>query len=280
MSASMSSDRNPLVRLAPIRGLRCDLTLQTHDPSTDLLSRKLHAERQWEPFETKLWVASQQAEAVVVDVGANLGYFSLLSAQHERKASRIFAFEPAADNVALLSYNLDLNDAQRCVDVHAIALGDCDTNGSLHRNEDNRGDHQIYPGDGERVKESIAVRQGADLLSPMVSHINLLKVDTQGSEYGVILGLLPLLRASGDGLRILLELTPYSLRLANSSGRALVTLVASLGLPLWIVDHIEHRLVPSDAEALCEWSDNVDSVSGDRGFMNIFVGIAPQGLPA
>lgn len=274
----MKMDSNLRVRLAPIPGLPGALSLQTHDPLKDLVSRKLHAERQWEPFETALWIACQRAGDVVVDVGANLGYFSLLSAQHQRKASHIFAFEPASDNVALLRDNLDLNDAKGSVEVCAVALGDSDANTSLHRNEDNRGDHQIYSGDGERSQETISVREGAKFLLPRVDRIDLLKVDTQGSEYAVIVGLLPLLQASGGGLRILLELTPFSLRLANSSGRALVTLLASLGLPLWIVDHIEHRLVASDAEALCEWSDNVDSVPGDRGFMNIFMGSAPPEL--
>ncbi|WP_202962350.1 FkbM family methyltransferase [Congregibacter litoralis] len=252
--------------------------MRTHNPKGDLVSRKLHDEGAWEPFETRLWIASQRPGDIVVDVGANLGYFSILSALNPAIASRIFAFEPAADNVLLLQKNLRWNRCERDVEIVPIALGDDDGQCALYRNEDNRGDHQIYAGDGPRSQEMITVRHGAGLLSPRIDRIDLLKVDTQGSEQAVMQGLLPLLHKSADNLRMLVELTPYSLRLAGSSGRVLVTLIAALGLPLWIVDHVEHRLVASDAAALCQWSDNVDAVADDRGFMNIYAGVPPQEL--
>ena len=88
----------------------------------------------------------------------------------------------------------------------------------------------------------------------------------------MILGLLPLLRASGERLRILLELTPRSLRAAGTSGRALIETLAGLDLPFAIVDHVAHRLVPSGAEALATWCDNIDRCPEDAGFMNIFLG--------
>ena len=84
--------------------------------------------------------------------------------------------------------------------------------------------------------------------------------------------MLPLLAASGERLRLLLELTPLSLRSAGSSGAALIDTLAGLALPFHIVDHIEHRLVATDAEALATWCNNVDSVPGDAGFMNILLG--------
>jgi len=113
---------------------------------------------------------------------------------------------------------------------------------------------------------------GAAYLAPRLSRIDLLKVDTQGAEYGVIEGLMPLLQRLVAPPLILIELTPLSLRQAGHSGRDLIELLAELGQPLWIVDHIEHRLVPETAEALALWCDNVDAVAGDAGFMNVLVG--------
>ena len=107
--------------------------------------------------------------------------------------------------------------------------------------------------------------------------LDLVKVDTQGSEYAVMRGLMPLLAAQDTAPRLLVELTPLSLRLAGSSGRALIELLASLALPFWIVDHIEHRLVLVSPDALAQWCDNVDATPDDQGFMNIFVGAAPAG---
>lgn len=263
------------VTLRPIDGLQRPLCLHTHDPDADLVSRRLHEDGQWEPFETRLWLAAQRRGDVVVDVGANLGYFSLLSALAWRAPGPVFAFEPAADNFDLLCSNLAANDCAGQVEPVQAALGSRGGDVLLMRSDTNRGDHQVYAGDGQRAAEPVRLLRGDAFLAPRVDRIDLLKIDTQGSELDVLLGLWPLLERSRACLRILVELTPYSLLLAGSSGRALIERLAALDLPLAIVDHLEHRLVPSDAGALARWCDNVSATPGDRGFMNIFVGEAP-----
>ena len=266
-------EREPLV-LATVAGLRADVSLFTHDPNRDLVSRRMATERCWEPFETSLWLAAQHSGDIVVDVGANLGYFSLLSALAEAVPAQVHAFEPAADNYALLEANLALNGCADLVRSYRAALSNVNDTGRLRRSDTNLGDHQIYSGDGERVEESISLLCGADALAEHCDHIDLLKIDTQGSELAVIEGLWSLLTQSPK-LRILIELTPFSLALAGASGRQLVERLALLDLPFHIVDHLEARLVSSDAEALAQWCDNVEDTPRDRGFMNIFVGSAP-----
>ncbi|MEL7045458.1 MAG: FkbM family methyltransferase [Pseudomonadota bacterium] len=264
------------ISLTPIAGLRNDLSLHTHDPKNDLVSQRLSTQRCWEPFETRLWLCAQRGGDVVVDVGANLGYFSLLSALAEAAPAQVHAFEPAADNFALLEENLALNGCLELVRRHHAALSNVNGVGVLRRSDTNLGDHQIYAGDGERREESITLRRGEDALAEYCDRIDLLKIDTQGSELTVIEGLWPLLDRSRERLRLLIELTPFSLALAGASGRQLIERLARLDLPFHIVDHIEARLVRSDAAALARWCDNVEAVPGDRGFMNIFVGVAPE----
>ncbi|MFK7831021.1 MAG: FkbM family methyltransferase [Congregibacter sp.] len=295
------------VTLSDIEGLESTLELRTHNPQIDLVSRILHERGCWEPFETALWLACQQSASVAVDVGANLGYFSLLSARHFAGPARIIAFEPADDNYRLLCENLRLNGAAGRVEAVAAALGDVEeviagvslghsagnsagvsagvsagtsaASGMLYRSPDNLGDHQTYPGDGQRTTEAISILHGSSCLEDMgIEHIDVLKVDTQGSEYAVIAGLMSVLASSTPTIRILIELTPWSLRCAGRSGSELLALLGQLGLPVSIVDHLEHRLVSSSFSSLTEWSDNVDGVSGDRGFMNIFIGHPPQGF--
>lgn len=266
----------PRVDLKPIAGLRQPVSLRTHAPQVDLVSRRLHADGAWEPFETHLWLASQRAGDIVVDVGANLGYFALLSALCERRASQILAFEPDSQNFALLEDNLHLNGVADEVQGFQVALASASGEGTLYRSRDNLGDHQIYAGDGEREALTISLAVGREFLSERVERIDLLKIDTQGSEFSVIEGLGTVLESSRVGLRLLIELTPFSLRCAGASGRQLVERLRDLDLPIAIVDHIEHRLVPTSVEALATWCDNVDSIPEDRGFMNVFVGEPPD----
>lgn len=263
------------VTLEPIEGVPAALALYTHDPQRDLVSRRLQEDRCWEPFETSLWLAAQRPGDVVVDVGANLGYFALLSALAEAPPTAVLAFEPAADNVALLRANLELDGCHDRVEVVHGALARETGHGTLWRSQANGGDHQIYRGDGDRDGETIRLFRGDEFLASRVEHIDLLKVDTQGSEVAVLGGLWPLLARSRERLRMLIELTPYSLRLAGASGRELIEMLAELDLPLSIVDHVAHRSVPTDSAALAAWSDNVAATPGDRGFMNLFVGDVP-----
>ena len=120
---------------------------------------------------------------------------------------------------------------------------------------------------------AIELLNGSDTIAPHAEQLHLVKIDTQGSEWGVIAGLMPLLKHTAP--RIIVELTPLSLRQCGSSGRQLIELLAQLERPFWIIDHIEHRLVASDAQELAQWCDDVDAVAGDAGFMNILVGCGP-----
>ena len=60
--------------------------------------------------------------AVVYDVGANIGYVSLLLARAAGEAGRVFAFEALPENAARLRRNLELNGMQERVRLFAGAV--------------------------------------------------------------------------------------------------------------------------------------------------------------
>ncbi|MAT93077.1 MAG: methyltransferase FkbM [Halioglobus sp.] len=260
-----------------IPALDRDLHLYIHGAHDRHVSRRIREQGIWEPYETELVCALLSPGDVFVDVGANIGYFTLLAAALVGETGRVFAFEPDPDNYKLLRASLARNGLEAGVEAVQGALSDADSSGALFLSEDNLGDHQVYAVPQEtRQSVPINLYDGGAWLAARTGRVDLVKVDTQGAEYRVMTGLLPWLRSLDPLPRILVELTPLSLRQAGSSGRALVELLGSTGQPLWIVDHIEHRLVASDVEALATWCDNVDAWEGDQGFMNILVGAAPQ----
>lgn len=236
------------------------------------MSRRIREEGIWEPFETSLLLRLLAPGDVFVDVGANIGYFSILAADVVGDEGAVFAFEPDPENYRLLAANAALNGVAHRITAVAAALSDAAGQGRLFLSEDNLGDHRVYAGDEQRDSLPIALYCGGDFLAGRLQRLDLLKVDTQGSEYHVIAGLMPLLRDLSPVPRVLFELTPHALREAGASGRALVELLATLGQPFWIIDHIEGRLHLSSAEALALWCDNWDAVPQARGFMNILVG--------
>lgn len=257
-----------------IPGLPDRLSLHVHGETDRHISRRLREEGIWEPYETTLVVAALQPGDIFVDVGANIGYYPVIAAGRVGHKGGVFAFEPDPDNFRLLLQNLQLNNCAQRVSAFEAGLSDETLPGQLFLSEDNAGDHQVFACGTDRRSLPVSLYNGSDFLRNRLSRIDLLKIDVQGAEYAVMSGLLPLIRELPAVPRIIIELTPLSLRQAGSSGRCLIELLATLAQPLWIIDHVGHRLVACSAPELAQWCDDVDAVAGDAGFMNILLGSA------
>ncbi|MEP0203064.1 MAG: FkbM family methyltransferase [Halioglobus sp.] len=252
--------------------LTSELALFVHGPRDRVISPRLREEGIWEPFETQLIMSMLEPEQVFVDVGANLGYFSVLAAACVGPSGKVFAFEPDVENYNLLRQNIEHNNFSSVIFAEMAGLSEKDEVGQLFLSDDNLGDHQVFNVGGARNSTDISLLCGSKFLRQRTPHVHFFKIDTQGSEWAVLQGLMPLLHSQLQPARILVELTPLSLRQAGASGRQLIETLAQLNQPFWIVDHIEHQLVRSSAQALATWCDNVDACAGDAGFMNILVG--------
>ena len=254
-----------------IKNFSPELSLFVHDSGDQHVSKGIAEDGVWEAFETQLFLERLKPDSVFVDVGANIGYYTLIAASLIGEQGKIFSFEPDPENFYLLQRNLQHNHFSS-VDAVDAALSDEDSIGKLYLNEDNYGDHQVYDDGSGRQSRSIRLLNGEHYLGSKVSAIDLLKVDTQGAEYHVIKGLLPLLKRSREHLSMIVEFWPYGLRKAGATGQGLVDLLAQLQLPFQIIDHIGCELVPCSEQQLREWVDMVDGVPEDEGFMNILIG--------
>lgn len=248
------------------------LRLQVHADTDLYISTAIREQGLWEPFETQLLTQMLRPGDVFVDAGANIGYFTVIAAAAVGPTGAVYAFEPEPRNSALLQKNVELNELSDWTHVYGAALGAQAGLASLYLHPDNLGDHQLHPDHDGRVAVDVQVMRGSEVIGEAQQRVDFVKVDTQGSEQLVIEGLMPLLLHSGAGLRLLLELTPYSLRKAGTTGAQLIACLQQLALPFNIVDHLEHALVPVSADELVQWCNNVDAEVEDQGFMNIFVG--------
>lgn len=260
---------NPIALQVP--GLPAACYLQVHGSEDRYVSHQLRENGIWEPFETEVLLQTLKPDSVFLDVGANLGYFSVVVGACLGSAGRVIAVEPEPNNACLLRENLRLNGIESRVTVAELAFSDCESSASLYISRDNFGDHQLHDPGAGRPTVSIDCVRGADWLADHVTRLDLVKIDVQGSEFQAVAGLMPLLKTSLPELHMLIELSPRSLRLAGHSGRELIELLSTLGLRFAIVDHLESQLVATDAEALARWCDNIDTVPDDEGFMNIYL---------
>src|SRR5262249_29206299 len=134
----------------------------------------------YEPFETELIQSLIHEGDTVLDIGANIGYYTLIFARRVGTAGRVFAFEPDPENFALLKSNVEANGYKNVVLVNA-ALSNQSGTLRLYLCDENRGDHRIYPsGDGRRAIE-IPALTGDEYLKD-VSDVRFIKMDVQGAE--------------------------------------------------------------------------------------------------
>lgn len=75
--------------------------------SKDSLRLSIHGI--YEPLETELAKKEVKKGNVVLDIGANIGYYTLIFAKLVGEDGKVFAFEPDPTNFALLKKNVEMN---------------------------------------------------------------------------------------------------------------------------------------------------------------------------
>lgn len=165
----------------------------------DDVGRRIYKRRTHEPHLLELLEAqpSLNQPSLVLDIGANLGWYSVLMTRLHPDMARCLAFEPDPVNRELLRHNLELNSVTSA-EVFDMALSDRDGNELLHRYRDiNLGRHSLQELPTTTDAIMVPVRRLDGLLSDQGladQPIELLKIDVEGHEPAVIRGALEALR--------------------------------------------------------------------------------------
>lgn len=205
---------------------------------------------------------------VVVDVGANIGFFSVLAGALTGKTGRVFAFEPGPNNLPELKHNLAQNGFSH---VQVIEQPVSNQVGpiSFFINSDTGGGNALwdpgeYPGNERSKAQPIKLTIESttlDLLSarlPPATHVKLIKIDTEGAEYHVLAGATAFLRRHMVPF-VICELHEFGLRKLGTSTAALRELMHSLGYGCYVLvaDGTLPRFVPLRTEIQVKYIHNV-----------------------
>lgn len=188
----------------------------------------------WEPNVTALFHAFLQPGDVVVDVGANVGYYTLLAAHKVGKTGHVYAVEPNPAVRAELNRHLELNDVRNATIVAAGAW-DTTATGSLHLHRDDCGGSSLRILDGSEQAEKIPLVRLDDVLShEHRGRIALIKVDIEGAEAHALRGLSATLAANPQA-RVIAEINPSMLAGLGSSSDALFEFMANFGFKPYLI---------------------------------------------
>lgn len=195
------------------------------------VSTHLFVSKTWEPEETRL-VSSLLREG---DVGANVGYFTLVASDAVGKSGKIFAFEPEPKNFSLLRKNVQVN---KCANARCEqkAVTGADRPVELFLSSFNYGDHRIFQShddeDYNRGRQRARTQvEGVALDSYFApgTRINFIKMDVQGAEYFALQGMKRVLRDNPDVV-LMMEFWPHGLHEAGVEPARLLEELEELGL--------------------------------------------------
>lgn len=139
---------------------------------------------------TRYFISLLRPGAVFVDIGANVGYYSLVAAPRVGPDGRIFAFEPMSEPFARLADNIRRNRLTQVTPLKLalVALPQTAVMGLVNRS--NSGTASLGLATVEAAQTESVECSTLDLLAESwnFDRLDLVKIDVEGFEQAVLLG--------------------------------------------------------------------------------------------
>ncbi|HZR98338.1 MAG TPA: FkbM family methyltransferase [Chloroflexota bacterium] len=225
------------------------------DPHDDL---NLSAVGVFERPITRLVVRTVRPGMRALDIGAHIGYYTLLLAKQVGPTGHVTAFEPSPQNHALLWNNVQANKLHQ-VTVRQAAVADQSGTMRLYLAA-NTGDNRLYDSHDGRTAVEVATVALDDLLADDVP-VDFIKMDIQGSEWKAFCGMRRLLQR--QSVKLVTEFWPHGLRLNGADPAEYLHALEELGFRLHRI-HEDGRPEPvASAAVLAEDDSRRDVFSTD-----------------
>ncbi|MEM9172915.1 MAG: FkbM family methyltransferase [Pseudomonadota bacterium] len=211
--------------------------------TSDVVGRHIYKYGRHEPALTD-WIQRNirvEDHDVLIDVGANIGWYGVLFAQLCRgRDARVLCFEPEPENFALLTHNLEQNNAD-CVDALKLGVSDNADGSALHLfGDNNRGRHSVLPiNDGERIDiqtarlDDLLATDGLKDYTP-----RLIKIDIEGFELMAMCGATNTLERCRT---VIMEFSPHFMRAGGLEPADLLHLMRDAGFTAGLLEVGERK---------------------------------------
>ena len=202
----------------------------------------------YEPLETQVIRDHVRTGDTVLDVGANIGYFTLLCAKLVGENGRVFAFEPDTVNFGWLERNVRVNGFQNVVLVRKAVSSKTGT-AKLYVSSRYKGDNRIYDSeDGRRTFNLEAVALN-DFFDGFTGRIDFIKLVIQGAEQAALEGMQKILQ-SNSNLKLVTMFWPGGLERSGGGPKDYLELLLSNGFRLYDINEERGSVVATSASDL------------------------------
>ncbi|MFI0238237.1 FkbM family methyltransferase [Streptomyces sp. NPDC016845] len=190
----------------------------------DLIQRYLYLFGAWEPHMTRWLETRLRPGDVFVDVGANIGVFSVLGSRLVGSTGRVVSVEASPTFHRRLLRHAGLNHCDNIRPVNTAVSDERKTLTFILASSQNMGANSIVPYDGpaESTFEIEAVPLTEVLEPDEVTRARVIKIDVEGAEGSVVRGLAPLLGELRRDVEIAVEITPDRMEQLGDSAEELL----------------------------------------------------------
>ncbi|MEU7229200.1 FkbM family methyltransferase [Streptomyces chrestomyceticus] len=201
----------------------------------DLIQRYIYLFGVWEPHLTRWLERRLRPGDVFVDVGANIGYYSLLASRLVGEKGTVVALEASPDFHRVLRKQVAING---CENVRAVNAAISDREEMLTfilASSHNMGANSIVPYAGEAESTfEVAAQPLSDVLSAdELARARVIKIDVEGAEGSVVRGLVPLLDQLRSDAELAIEVTPQRMLELGESAEELLGALRAHGFHMY-----------------------------------------------
>ena len=190
----------------------------------------------YEEETTKLFLVQVREGMTVLDIGANIGYYSLLAGRQVGEKGKVFAFEPWHANFSLLQRNIEANGFKNIIPVAKAVLNRCGRQRLFLAADPS--EHSLCEGNDKESVE-IDVTTVDEFVREQNISVDLIKMDVEGSEMRVLEGMTETINKNPD-LKIITEFSIRNLERDGCFPEAFLRKLVSLGFELYAFYEKKH----------------------------------------
>ena len=205
----------------------------------------------YEPYESQLILREVKEGDVVIDIGANIGYYSILLADKVGVNGKVYAFEPNKICFEILKKNVEKSGLNNVVLVNK-AVSDKKGINKLFISEENYGDHKLFKDKKNRINKVIKTVKLDDFFKNREEKINFIKIDSQGWEPAIIEGSKKIIKR--DRPTIFFEYSPMSYKMAKLNGERMMAFMKRIYKKIFLIDewfYIYRNLSKDKIDKIC-----------------------------
>jgi len=212
----------------------------------------LSIRKNYEPRHVALMKRIVKQGETVVDIGAHIGYYTLILAETVGPKGKVFAFEPNPENFEVLKKNVEINGYKNVI-LEQKAVSNKNGKAKFYFSKINSGDGKIYATKEERGSCEVNSIKLDDYFKKKRIKPSFFKMDIQGAEPKAFEGMKWIL--DNPSLKFTTEFQPEAIESAGYSPKEFLDRIREEGLSIYDLGKKE---VIKDNDSLVEYYKSIN----------------------